>query len=437
MPSTYERLCGTPADPPAPADLTRTAQLIHFAFAGPPEKCEEWIRIAGPHNFRIVRHAGRIVACLVLIPMGQFFGGRSIPMTGVAGVAVAPEARGSGIALDMMRECMREIGGAGPLRAPLSGLYASTQALYRKVGFEQAGHFFTSRLACRSVCTTERRGEIRLLTPADDQAVRDCYARFAAGFPGMLDRGPYIWDRIREFRGSRYDGFGVFGAESGDDSRLEAYVYLSQERKPEGGKHDIQCTDLVFSNATAGRRLLAMLANFATMGDDITFSGAPLHPISTLLPQQTARAALRDYWMTRITDLKGALELRGYPRSIRAEFALDVSDDLVPSNAGLWSVKVTDGRATATRDSDARRPGSSSSGATSSSTPSPASARGTAAHTRLPILKADIRGLAPLYSGLYSPAQAALLGLVEGDEEALAIAATAFAGTTPWMADPF
>src|SRR5688572_32537597 len=44
----------------------------------------------------------------VEIPMGQFYGGRSVSNLGVAGVAVAPEARGGRVALDLVLSSLRE-----------------------------------------------------------------------------------------------------------------------------------------------------------------------------------------------------------------------------------------------------------------------------------------------------------------------------------------
>ncbi len=57
---------------------------------------------------RLLREGGTDVACALRVPMGQFFGGRSVAMMGVAGVAVAPEARGRGLATRVMQEVLRE-----------------------------------------------------------------------------------------------------------------------------------------------------------------------------------------------------------------------------------------------------------------------------------------------------------------------------------------
>lgn len=64
-------------------------------------------------------------------------------MLGIAGVAVGPEARGLGIAAAMMAEAMREAERDG---FAISTLYASTLGLYRKAGYEVAGHRFESAM---------------------------------------------------------------------------------------------------------------------------------------------------------------------------------------------------------------------------------------------------------------------------------------------------
>src|SRR5688500_12334263 len=107
-----------PSDPSH--DVPAMGRIMGHAFAFSPEDFPAWHEQAGPGNFRVVRDgAGTILGNLVLIPMGQFFGGRSVPMTGVAGVGVATEARGRGVATVLMREAMREIRDSG---VPISTL---------------------------------------------------------------------------------------------------------------------------------------------------------------------------------------------------------------------------------------------------------------------------------------------------------------------------
>ena len=394
------------------ADLPRVARLLHHAFAGQEDMCGIWLRDAGLEQVRVMCGSEEEPdATLVRIPMGQYFGGMSVPMLGIAGVAVAPEARGCGIGLRLMEEAIDECAREG---WALTGLYASTQSLYRQVGYEQAGHRFETRLSAHRVAdrgglpklTGDSDIITRQLTDADNDAVQSCYARFAEMFNGLLDRGPYCWQRTRKMRdGTLTKGFGFFCGGS-----LDGYLFLHQTRKPETGHHDVSVLDMAFTTPRAARAAARFLSNFGTVADDISFFGGPLHPLLSLLPQQVYEVVKRDYWMIRVVDLKKALEERGYPRGVTASVGLQITDRLVPANQGAWTLEVADGRGTV-------RGGVSAPGG---------------------CLRLDIRSLGPVYSGLWTPAQAAMLGLIEGDQGAIEAAGAIFAGGgTPWMIDMF
>lgn len=391
----------SPYGPVTEAEARPVARLLSHAFAGPLEKSEEWLRAGGLAHARVLREGAGPAACLMRLPMGQFFGGRSVPMVGVAGVAVGPESRGRGLARRIMQEALRELAGEG---VALSGLYASTQGLYRQVGFEQAGHWFGVRLPLHRIDVREKGRALRPLGEADTPAVEACYRSFASRFNGPLDRGPYVWRRIRVFREETFHGFGIDG-----EAGLEGYLFLTQRRKPETGRHDVGLTDLVFLTAGAGRQLLAFLADFATVGDDAEFKAGPAHPLLALLGQQKYDVVKREYWMTRIVDLRRAIAERGYLPATKAAARFEIADDLLPGNAGAWTVRVEHGRGEALRDAG-------SGGAA---------------------IRCGIRGLAAMYTGFFTGREAALAGLAEGPDGALDAATAIFSGGTPWMSDMF
>ena len=108
----------------------------------------------------------------------------------------------------------------------------------------------------------------------------------------------------------------------------------------------------------------------------------------------------------RILDVKEALARRGWPTGVEAELHLDVRDELLRENHGRWVLAIGGGAA------EVRAGG-----------------RGE--------LACDVRGLAPLYTGMLPPRALAALGWIEGSEAALATAGRAFAGPEPWMPDMF
>lgn len=380
-------------------DLDPVARLISLAFAGPVEGCKQWMEVGGYENLRVVRGAGGVPeACLLRIPMGQYYGGRSVPCIGIAGVAVAPECRGKGLAREMMRRTVRAAAEEG---TALLALYASTQTLYRQVGFEQAGSRFRIRVPMTALDVRERGGEIVALGGTNDPAVRACYASFAAGFDGMLDRGEYIWRRIASNRGVESRGFGVRSAQG----TLDGYLFMNQQRQ-ESGRQEIVLTDLAYNTPAAARRLLGFLADFGAIADVLEFFGGPSHPALMLLGQQRYTVALKDFWLIRVTDVVRALEARGYNPAARGEVHLQVEDPLVERNSGPWVLRVQDGKGTVT-------PGG----------------RGE--------VRVGPRGLAGLYSGFCGVGGLLGAGLCEGPERALAMADGLLASRGAWMTDFF
>ncbi|HZM00717.1 MAG TPA: sterol carrier protein domain-containing protein, partial [Planctomycetota bacterium] len=146
--------------------------------------------------------------------------------------------------------------------------------------------------------------------------------------------------------------------------------------------------------------------------------GGPAHPLLLLLAERHYSVALVDPWMLRVVDLPAALEQRGWPAGVRAELRLELSDDVLPENAGRWRLSVAEGSARVAR----LAPGA------------PSAARGSPAP---PVLRLDVRGLAALYSGHLSPGLLQQAGLLDGDAAALELAAALFAGPAPAMADMF
>jgi len=383
----------TEADVPA---VTRT--IVH-AFATTAEGTQEWLRSMGHEHLRVLRAGdGPPPACLLRVPMGQYFGGRAVRMLGIAGVGVAPESRGKGYAKKMMAEAVREAARDG---FALSVLYPSTQPLYRAAGYEQAGHRLLIRVPIAEFDAKERGLDVVALGENDWPAVKACYGVFGPRFDGMVERGPYVWGRVAKWHDQKFQGYGIRNNSGG----LDGYAFVLQKKK-ESSRQEIMVQDLAFVSAAAGRRMLQFLGEFGTMGDDAVFLGGPSHPALIMLGRQKYKMEFGHYWMLRIVNVVGALGGRGYPSGVRADIEFEVRDEVVPENAGNWILRVEDGSGQVLRGGYGR-------------------------------IKTDIRGLAALYSGHLTPVALALAGMVEGEEKALREAGAVFGGGSPWMTDFF
>jgi predicted acetyltransferase len=323
-------------------------------------------------------------------------------MLGIAGVTVPPESRARGNAKRLMRALVRDAHTEG---WATSALFASTHALYRSVGYEHAGSRFEFTVPLSRIDVREREGEVVALTESDLPCVKACYARVAPRHNGHLDRGDYIWARIRKRWGVDYQGFGVLKPGAFAAGQLAGYLFLAQQRGP-SGRYNVEVNDLVFETPAAGRRLLGFLRDFEMMGHDCTLYGGPSHPALTLLPQHRYEARMKDYWLIRVTHIERAIAARGYAPAHDAEVHLHVEDDVINAHNGPWVLRVRAGAGEATRGGRGK-------------------------------IRITARGLAAIYSGFTSFAQGKAQGWCDANDDAVAAAEGVFAGPHAWMAEMF
>ena len=385
------------------SDLDALGDILSHAFGFPREDARGWFARAGVENLRVLRRAGRggrLSGGLIEIPMGQWFGGRSVPMMGVAGVGVVPEERGRGVAVHLMLSMLR---GARARGFALSTLNPASVTLYRRAGYERAGARFSIAIDPRS-CELPRVREMDVAevlgAPADVVALYEAPARRS---PGYLDRGPYIWTRVTSPRGAVTKTFTV-----SHGGVLEGYVVLSHAML-DGDATAIKVTDIAATTSRAGGALLRLLLEYRSVAKRVTWFGGTSDLFTNLLPERNCEVTLADHFMMRVVDVARALSLRGWPRGASGSLDLEVADASMPENSGRYSLTLEDGQCKVV-------PGEA----------------GTA-----PRVAITERGLAALYTG-HAPAHVlAGLGWLEADDDARATLDAWFAGPAPTMRDFF
>jgi predicted acetyltransferase len=374
---------------PTDADLDEITAMMRWAFNVAEEDAHLWLDKAGLDNFRLLREDGDASGALLILDCGQYFGGRSVRMAGIAGVAVAPQHRGRGAATRLMHATMREVLERG---FALSTLYPATQPLYRRAGFEQAGARYEYRLPTRSLRVP--KGTVDVVPIEDQEPVLDIYREYAAQHNGTIDRSMYFWRRVRKPKGVQTRGFMTRDG--------KGYIFLSL---PSAGKfYDVQINDAAALTPDAARTLLRLLKEHGSLSSEVAWQAGPSDWMHFMLGEQAKSIHAGTYWMLRIVDVVRALEARGWPRGLRTRLDLEIADDVLPSNEGRWRVEIEDGEASVKPGGDGR-------------------------------LRLDVRALAALYSSYATPFMLKLNGSLEGDQ--IDGAAAAFAGPAPFMSDMF
>jgi GNAT superfamily N-acetyltransferase len=171
--------------PEDPAELTRFGALAAHSLGFPPERAAPFLARVGAANVRLAYCHADLAGGLVILPMGHWFGGRSVPCHGISLVAVAPEYRSQGIASFLLRAVLEE---ARRDRVALASLYPATCPVYRAVGFETSGNRTVYRLTLALLGEGARAPAMREAKGASD--VADMCALYDARARTLTGRRP-------------------------------------------------------------------------------------------------------------------------------------------------------------------------------------------------------------------------------------------------------
>jgi predicted acetyltransferase len=385
---------GPPADD---AELEAFAAQRIRTYNQSPDDAREWAdqRRDSVADLRVVREGSTVTGGLVLLPMGQFFAGRSVPMTGIGGVGIEPAYRAAGHASALMRSVVEELQTTG---CALSALYPATVPVYRRVGYELAGSFFTYAIETDLLDVRDR--ELGVELSEDTALFKELYGTRARLTSGNLDRSDLFWTRLLDPPKTTQHRYVVSGPNG-----PEGYVLFTQP-SPKGWMYDLALRDVVALTPAAARRLWTFFADHRSFAGKVKWTGPAGDPLTFALREQAWELERSWSWMLRIIDVERALTERGYAPLIETDLSFRITDDVLASNSGTFTLHVSGGKGEVTRNGGAD-------------------------------VSIDIRGLAPLYSGFISAEELKLAGLLDGPDEALARASAIFSGPSPWLADFF
>ncbi|NMG19484.1 GNAT family N-acetyltransferase [Brasilonema bromeliae] len=377
-------------------DIQQLGNILEQCFLMSPGESEIFFNRIGLENFRVIRAGEQVAGGLATIPMAQWWGGERVPMAGIAAVGIGPEHRGSGAALVMMQHAVKELYAKG---VPISTLYPATQRLYRKAGYEQGGISSTWEVPTQSILVKEQPLPV-IAVRADHEIFYELYQQHARLNNGFLDRHQGIWQGIFK----PHEKEAIYTYLIGRAEQPQGYIIFSQHQDQDGSF--IRVRDWAVLTTAAAQSFWSFLGLHRSQIKNVRWKGSATESLTLLLPEQTAKQKATSYWMLRVVDVVKALEKRGYPLGIQAELHLEIQDDLLAENNGRFILSVANGRGEVTSGGKGE-------------------------------MKLDIRGLAPLYTGLFTPQQLQLAGQLDATETARFAATQIFAGASPWMADFF
>jgi predicted acetyltransferase len=292
------------------ADREQAHRLSMLAFGGdlrapvPPEEDPP----PGPY-FGAFDPSGRLVAKARSMPFEQWWCGAPVAMAGIAGVAVAPEARGQGLVGRLMEALLAESG------APISTLFPTAPGIYRPFGWEVVGSMDRTPIPLADL---PRAGDVQV-HPATDQdlaAIGRLYDDRGAGSSGLLvRRGPCFSEGLKGIL--KHDVVTV----AHEGGEVTGFLTYSRGRGYSGDGELMQW-DCIAQTAQATQALLASLSSWSSVAATVSWRGSTedlaLHLKRTVKPTSEARP-----WMLRIVDPIAAVAARGFaPGTTTASFAV-------------------------------------------------------------------------------------------------------------------
>ena len=295
---------------------------------------------------------GQMIGAARYHDMLQYWHGRPVPMAGVGGVKVAPEARGRGVGRAMMTALLAELAERG---YALSTLYPATAHIYRSLGWELAGGTYRAEVPGRS---------LGALLPPDPQVPRlpsVLEGRAEAPRAGVRRAKPGDAGEIIAVLGAAHAAARDSGPATRDEASVrrwiadpELFAYLAADgflayRWHGGSSKAIMIEVLQACSAATITELWGIVASHTSVTEMVYATVGPNDPVSWLTRDRDVRVRRLMHWMLRVIDPAAAIAGRGFPAGARAVVALELADPQLPAHAGSYTLTVADGRGSLSR----------------------------------------------------------------------------------------
>jgi predicted acetyltransferase len=325
-----------------PDDLSRLVGLITGAFLRDTEDDELDVHrlVFEPDRAHVVSDGGEFVATGAVLTRDMTVPGATIPVAHVTAVAVRATHRRQGLLTRIMRTQLQAIKDGGS--EPVAALWASEGAIYGRFGYGLASWQVHYDIATRETAlppATVEAGRLRQAVPRDviDRLAK-VYDDVRVIRPGMSSRDDRWWRFLTADPESWRRDTSTQRAvlyEEGD----ELHGYALWRVKPDWGltvpSGEVSVTEVVASSVDAYAALWRFLLSIdLTRSVKYNFAGLD-EPLPHLLtnPKAVGTSVMPGLWI-RVVDLPAALKARRY--AVPIDVVLEVSDALLPDNAGRW-----------------------------------------------------------------------------------------------------
>ncbi len=328
----------------APEDWDAMYRLVYAAFHDEPseEAAAADRQIAEIERALVARRDGEVVGTAAIHTRQLAIPGGVLPAAHVTQVSVAPTARRQGVLTRFMRQQFDDARAAGE---PIAVLWASEGRIYQRFGYALGAARLALNVESNEVTqttTTPVAGRLREGSPA---ALRDAlvklYDEAFVSRPGWSERAERHWDyRLADLKDWRHGGTELRAVVHEDDDAVDGYVlWRGQSRWTDTGvAGEVRVVEQVATTPAAYAALWRFLLTMDLTRTVNVWSCAPDEPLLYAVNEpRRLDARLRDALWLRVLDVPAALAARRYATDV--DLVIEVTDDMVPANAGRWRLR--------------------------------------------------------------------------------------------------
>ena len=283
-----------------------------------------------------------MMSCMAVIPYPIQFDGHHTTMAGIGGVATIPAYRRSGGVRACFEAALPDVYKSGTV---FSYLYPFSTAFYRKFGYELCCEKNRYRLLISHIPVSSTGGQYHFIEQGNTRLndIKTVY-RFWQEHYNMMVVGEdmeFLWvEKTNAFKDEQYTY--LYTSEDGVPKS-----YVTFRHTTSSDERNIECSRFVFADAEG---LSGILNLFVSLGADrrfVTFE-LPVHvPLELMLPEWSMDAGFCEKvyaGMCRVINVRKALQMA---RSCGdGALSVEISDDQILENNGIFSVHLSNGMVT-------------------------------------------------------------------------------------------
>lgn len=327
---------------PNPSELAKFLMAVEAAFGheSSEEEARRFSRILDTERCLVVEDGGNFVGTTAAYSFRMSVPGGETDTAGVTMVGVLPTHRRRGLLTQMMRLQLDDVASRGE---PIAVLWASEAGIYQRFGYGLAsvqGNISVERDRTQWAQESTLEGTPRSVDVAEAvKLMPEVYDAVMAHRPGMFARSVAWWEAhlLVDPKEHRHGAGPMQRVVFEDDARTVGYaLYRSRSKWPEGfpaGELDV--IEAVAASPQATRAVWSFLFGVDLIAR-IRAWHLPLdHPLQWMLHEpDRLRFTHEDSLWLRVVDVPAALTARSY--GSRASIVFEISDAMLPGNAGRW-----------------------------------------------------------------------------------------------------